>query len=585
MKKEKSSWVGRTLRSIVLSIGSSVGLSLRSNATIYSGASGTRLTLDWVATILSADQEAQGNLRLLRARGRELSRNNPIAKNFLNLLLANVVGHKGIGYRPQVRNSSAVCPKCEGTGETPIAVPANGTKAKANGTKAKAKANGKAAAAPDPPPCKACAGTGKLKDVLAKPINDKISGAFCEWSKKKNCTVDGRLSFRGVQETALKNVAVDGEVFIRKVRGFAGNKFKFALQLIDSDQCDHLYNAPPSKDGNEIRMGIEVDAWGRPVAYWITPGHPSDLGGSLLRKRVPAEDIIHLYDIERVSQSRGVTWFHPVMLQLRMLEGYIEAELVAARTGAAKMGWLEYTDAAAYEEPNPDKKFVLEANPGTIETLPPGLTFKEWNPDHPANAFPNFVVTIMRQIATGLGVSYNALASDLIGVNYSSMRSGLLIERDQWKRDQSWMIENLCEPVFEDFLVCAMDFGALVLDARDPEKFKAGKWEPRGWQWVDPLKDAQAAVLSIGANLTSRGRVLADEGEDWEEVAEEIRAELDLAETLDLDLTLPSATKPLGAPTDQSEEDDGAGDTGSGGSGGSGEGDDASGSKTLEVLQ
>src|SRR3984885_8109547 len=286
MKKEKSSWVGRAVRSIVLSVGSSIGLSLtRSNATIYSGASGTRLTLDWIATILSADQEIRGNLRLLRARGRELSRNNPIAKNFLNLLLANVVGHKGIGYRPQVRNSTAVCPKCSGSGETPT------TPAPANGTKANGKANGKAAATTppaDPPPCKACKGTGKLKDVLAKPINDKISDAFTEWSKKENCTVDGRLSFRGVQAVALKNTATDGEIFIRKVRGFRGNKFRYALQLIDSDQCDHLYSVPPSKNGNEIRLGIEVDSWGKPVAYWINPGHRSDLVGSLERIRLPA---------------------------------------------------------------------------------------------------------------------------------------------------------------------------------------------------------------------------------------------------------------------------------------------------------
>lgn len=500
------------------------GYEKRSNATVYSGASGTRLTLDWIATILSADQEIRGNLRLLRARGRELSRNNPVAKNFLNLLVANVVGHKGIGYRPEVRNND-----------------------------------------------------GKL----AAPINSKIADAWKEWCKKKNCTVDGKLSWRAVQEVALKNVATDGEVFIRKVRGFPGNKFRFALQIIDADQCDHLYSIPPSKDGNEIRLGVEIDKWGRPLAYWINPGHPSDLGGSLMRERIPAEDIVHLYDIERVSQTRGVTWFHAVMLQLRMLEGYIEAELVAARTGAAKMGWLEYTDAAAYEEPNPDKKIVLEANPGTIETLPPGLTFKEWNPDHPANAFPNFVITILRQIATGLGVSYNALASDLVGVNYSSMRSGLLIERDQWKRDQSWMIENLCEPVFEDFLSLALLAGELQLDSRDPEKFKAGKWEPRGWQWVDPLKDVQAAVLAIGARLKSRDQIVSEEGLDIEEIFEQIAEEETLAEELDLDLTLPAATKPMGAPADQSTEDDKS-DEPSGG--GAGKQDDAKTSKKNLVV-
>jgi lambda family phage portal protein len=539
------------------------GYEKRSNATVYSGASGTRLTLDWIATILSADQEIRGNLRLLRARGRELSRNNPVAKNFLNLLAANVVGHKGIGYRPQVRNNDGKCPKCDGTGKMPTpAAPTNGTKA--------------AAAADD---CKVCKGVGRVKDVLSKPVNDKISAAWSEWCKKKNCTVDGKLSWRGLQEVAIKNVATDGETFIRKVRGFTGNKFRFALQLIDADQCDHLYSIPPSKNGNEIRLGVEIDKWGRPIAYWINPGHPSDLGGSLIRERIPAEDIVHLYDVERVSQTRGITWFHAVMLQLRMLEGYIEAELVAARTGAAKMGWLEYSDAAAYEEPNPDQKLTFEATPGTIETLPPGLTFKEWNPDHPANAFPNFVITILRQIAAGLGVSYNALASDLVGVNYSSMRSGLLIERDQWKRDQSWMIENLCEPVFEDFLDLSLLSGALVLDSRDPEKFKAGKWEPRGWQWVDPLKDSQAAVLDIGARLKSRSQILADTGDDWEDVAEQIAEEEAFAASINLDLTLPAASKPLGAPADQSAEDKASG-------GGAGKQDSAAASKkSLENLE
>jgi capsid protein len=81
-----------------------IGLQKRNNS-VFSGAQTTRLTLDWVATILSANQELRGNLRLLRSRGRELSRNNPVAKNYLNLLAANVIGPKGIGYQPQVRNN------------------------------------------------------------------------------------------------------------------------------------------------------------------------------------------------------------------------------------------------------------------------------------------------------------------------------------------------------------------------------------------------------------------------------------------------------------------------------------------------
>ena len=113
-----------------------IGLQKRNNS-VFSGAQTTRLTLDWIATILSANQELRGNLRLLRSRGRELSRNNPVAKNFLNLLAANVVGPHGICYQPQVRNN-----------------------------------NGK----------------------LATDLNEKIEGAWIDWSKKGNCTVDGMHS-------------------------------------------------------------------------------------------------------------------------------------------------------------------------------------------------------------------------------------------------------------------------------------------------------------------------------------------------------------------------------------------------------
>ncbi len=480
-------------------------LAKRSNATVYTGAQGTRLTLDWIATILSADQEIRGNLRLLRARGRELSRNNPIAKNYLNLLAANVIGHKGIGYKPQVRNND-----------------------------------------------------GKL----ASDINARIEDAWLEWSERGNCTVDGKFSLRQLADLAVRNVATDGEMFVRKIGAFQ-NKYRFALQAIDADQCDHLYSVPPqiTRATNEIRLGIEVDKWGKPLTYWINPGHPSDMGGSLIREGIAAAEMIHLFDPARISQTRGVTWFHPVMLQLRMLEGYIEAELVAARTGAAKMGWLYWESPEGFEPPNDDKKIVFEANPGTIETLPPGLKFQEWSPDHPANAFPNFVVTILRQVATGLGVSYNALASDLIGVNYSSMRSGLLIERDQWKRAQSWMIESFYQPIFRDWLKYALISGELKLDSRDPAKFLAGKWEPRGWQWVDPLKDVQSAILALAAKLTTRDKVVAEFGEDIEEIFEGLKEENELAKEFDLDLTLPGSIKPPNTVESSGSDEEEGGDS------------------------
>jgi lambda family phage portal protein len=457
--------------------------------TVFQGAMGGRLTMDWIASILSADQEIKGNMRLLRARARELSRNNPVAKSYLKLLVANVLGELGVGYQAQVRNND---------------------------------------------------------DTLNEALNRKIETAWGEWVKKENCTVEGKLSFRAVQNLVLKNVATDGEVFIRLVPGFTGNASRFAIQLFDADQVDHLFSRYASKSENEIRMGIEVDAWGKPVAYYVNMKHPSDLGGSLLRTRIPATEMLHLYDPERVAQTRGITWFHPCMVEMRMLGGYVEAELVAARTGAAKMGFLKNTDASTYETPNPDAKYRIDAQPGVIESLPPGFDFQAWSPDHPAGAFPAFIKAMLRFIASSLGVSYNALASDLEGVNYSSMRSGLLIERDQWRMLQSFVKEQMLQPIFDQWIGMALLSGALVLDSRDPAKFKAGKWEARGWMWVDPLKDVQAGILAINAGLKSRTRLISDEGGDFEDVAEELAQEAKIADEYGLDFTVTQTAK---APT------------------------------------
>jgi len=493
------SWINRARQSVANWI-SPAAAPRRRNLTLFNGSLASRLTADWVnAPILSADQEIKGNLRILRGRSRELSRNNPVAKSYLKLLVAGILGEHGIRYRPLVRNNDG---------------------------------------------------------ALNEAFNEKILDCWRDWCCHGNCTVGGKHSFRSLQNLVLKSVATDGEAIIRKVPGFK-NKHRFALQLIDPDQLDILFSRWPSEGENEIRMGVEVDVWGRPVAYHVNPAHPSDLGGSLLRERIPAQYIVHLYDQDRVSQTRGIPWMSNSMLELRMLGGYFEAELVAARVGAAKMGFFKYTDPAAFEARNEDAHYKVEAEPGTFDELPPGLELQQWNPDHPSNAFPMFVKSALRLVASGLGVSYNALAADLEGVNYSSMRSGLLIERDQYKLCQSFMKESFLQNVFKDWLSMALLSGELKLDSRDPSRFLEGKWESRGWPWVDPLKDVQASILGIGAGLKTRDRIIGEEGGDVEEVFEQIAREKALAEehglVFDINAMAPTVKK---GPKDQEEPSD-----------------------------
>jgi lambda family phage portal protein len=239
-------------------------------------------------------------------------------------------------------------------------------------------------------------------------------------------------------------------------------------------------------------------------------------------RRVPASEIIHLYLDERIDQSRGVPWLVASLKPLRMLAGYQEAELVAARTASAKMGFFtKETPEGMTGEEDAKGNLTMDATPGVIEELPPGVKFQSWDPSHPGNNYSGFVKGALRGVASSLGVSYNTLASDLEGVNYSSIRAGLLEEREVWKAVQRFLVENMAEPIFTEWLWVELLSGRIPLPPEKFDKFNAPEFRPRRWSWVDPKKDMEAHILAIGAGLTSRRAAIAEGGGDvWDTFAD-----------------------------------------------------------------
>lgn len=486
-----------------------------SKRSVFKGAELSRLWFDWISSTISADQEIYNDFLRLRGRARELARNNPLIRSYLHLLETNVIGPTGFRFRAVVRNND-----------------------------------------------------NKLNDA----INRKLERAWTDWS---TCvTVDGMSSLTQISQHLIRNLATDGEVIIRKIRGYEENRFKFALQQIDPDLLDHQFFRSPGDGQNEVRLGVEVNQWGRPVAYWFWDRHPTDLMNVSARNRirVPADEVIHIFRADRANQTRGVTWLNSIMMPTKILDGYVEAELVAARTGAAKMGFFQWKDAEGADMPDAGeggvggigggissgRRFSMEAAPGQFEMLPPGLEFKEWNPQHPSVAFPAFMKTIMRFIASGLGVNYNALTNDLEGVNYSSMRSGLLIERDNWRTLQTFWIERFLGPVYKEWLDCALLSSELVLDSRDPRRFHDVQFQPRGWAWVDPLKDVNAMIAAINNGLASRDECIGENGGgDFEDIAEQLAAENEVIKKYKLNITgLGVAGSPTAGDSQKEDEQD-----------------------------
>jgi lambda family phage portal protein len=474
----------------------------------FTGASTSRLYSDWSVGNYSPDFEARGVRRLLRARARQLVNDNSYAKGFILDLGNNVVGPMGIRLRAQVTTSL---------------------------------------------------------DELHKKTNKTIEESWCDWCLPEHASADTHDSFVDLERLIMQTIAMDGECFIRKLKYF-DNPHGYALQVIDADQVDDWYTRIPAPGLNEIRGGVELDRYNRPVAYHIWTRHESDAG---LRKRepVPADEIIHLFVRYRPNQTRGVTWFAPVLTSVKMHDGLTEAELVAARAAAAKMGFIVQKNpmlAAANVNPDddPEADRIMEADPGRIDYLEPGEELQTFDPQHPNAVFKDFVKVILRGVSRGLGVSYTSLTGDLEGVNYSSIRWGMLAERDQWKAIQFWYLTQFHRRVYRDWVSMALLTGALVLDSRLAADYTCVQWRPRGWAWVDPLKDIQAQVLAMQHGMGSRTQSLDEEGIDLEETFEQLRNEEDLAKEYGIEINPaapPRANSPMGVPSKADEEEAGSG--------------------------
>jgi len=428
----------------------------------FDAAKGGRLVADWITGMLSADAALYGRLNLLRDRSRDLERNNEWIRGFLRTLENNVLGESGISLQMRVRDPS-----------------------------------------------------GRLDEVANQIIEDR----WWQWGRVGRCTLNRRQSWRDVQKLVIRSMARDGEVLVRLIRQRAGLR----LQVLEADLLDVDFHQTLA-NGNEIRFGVEFGPDREVLAFHLLTRHPGDMlpgGGGFAppRVRIPAEELLHLFIEERADQSRGFPWLVASMKGLRMLDGYSEAELIAARTAASKMGFFTRTTPEGYQGPEDGEgNLRMDASPGVIEELPPGVSFQEWDPKHPNQAFGDFIKSRLRGVATSLGVSYNTFASDLEGVNFSSIRAGLLEEREVWKALQRWMIEHFCEPVFEAWLELELMSGRIPLPASKLWKFNAPEFRGRRWQWVDPKKDVEANILAIRAGLASQRDVISENGGDRHDV-------------------------------------------------------------------
>lgn len=350
------------------------------------------------------------------------------------------------------------------------------------------------------------------KGIMTQWDDDDVEALWKKWAYSTNVDYDGRNDLRGLQRLAMEAVAESGEVLIRK-RIVTGQEFPLQYQVLEADFLDNtILNTRPNKNGNFVIQGIEFDGNGKRVGYHIYQSHPGSVDhiyNSLESTFIPAKEILHIYRAERPGQVRGVPWASPVMIRVKDLDDFEDAQLMRQKVAACFTAFVH--DISADVDCDDESDLGEKIEPALIEQLPPGKTITFADPPGVEN-YKEYTSSQLRAVAAGIGISYEELTGDLTETNYSSGRMGhISMQRnvDSWRA--SLMIMHFLDPVVDDFKEMSSIMG------RNIDKNKATHIPPRR-EMIDPTKEIPAMVDSIRAGLSSRTEAVASLGKDISDV-------------------------------------------------------------------
>ena len=372
---------------------------------------------------------------------------------------------------------------------------------------------------------------------------DAVQRLWLAWTDDADS--EGLTDFYGMQRRAAREVFMTGEVFLRfrPRRPEDGLVVPLQVQMLPSEMLPLNHNAVDN-NGNIIRQGIEFDRVGRRVAFHFLRRHPGDstdpgLSGETVR--VPASEVLHIIDPVEAGQLRGVSRFAPAIVKLFLLDQYDDAELDRKKVAAM---YAMFVTSPAPDNPlaPPDEEY--EVAPGQVVRLDPGEDVTVSAPADSGSTYEPFQYRTLLQISAALGIPYGYLSNDGAKGNFSNSRLSLIEFR---RRVSAWqhsvMVFQMCRPVWARFMDTAVLSGALRLPGYDRRRaeYLACNWLPTKWDWVDPLKDANAEIAQIEAGLKSRTQAIAERGYDAEQVDAEIARERDRERRLGLDFRRPGS--------------------------------------------
>lgn len=344
-----------------------------------------------------------------------------------------------------------------------------------------------------------------------------------DWASTTACDFDGRLNFYGIQRLAMSTIVESGEVLIIKQPPLPGSDpgIPFRIQLLEPDYLDTSKHGIKTATGGKIIGGVEFDSQGRRVAYWMYTSHPGSQGlvaSSFGSTRVPADRVLHAYEVERPGQVRGVPWLASAIARIKDLDDFEDAELMQQKVAACFGAFVTDEDPSspAIGVQDEDDENLEHLEPGHIAYLPAGrkVTFAQ----PPAAQNGEFSTRSLRRIAVSLGVPYEEMTGDYSRVNYSSARMARLAH---WQNVSVWREHVVTPQLCGGVWAWAMEL-AVIMEGWPAAP--SAQWSGPPMPILEPDKEGLAYQRLARNGVMTVPQIIREQGYDPYEQLDEIQA-------------------------------------------------------------
>lgn len=359
----------------------------------------------------------------------------------------------------------------------------------------------------------------------AKTMEDQIAREWAVWAESKDCDMARLDNFCELQQLAFTNWLLSGEcLVVMPVKERKKQPYDLRIQLIEADRL----SSPNYIDDYEKRIfdGVEMDENGEVIAYHFSRHHPLSFDKQKIEwvkvdaygKETGRKNVLHLMCRERIDQYRGIPFLAPVIESLKQLGRYTDAELVAAVVSGLFTIFIEKTNdnegdaigSAVPEEQqiDEDDDMTLELAAGAVLDLNEGEKAHDVNPGRPNANFNGFVEAICQQIGSALEIPYELLVKRFTA-SYTASKGALEEAWKMFKTYRSWLADDLCQPVYEEWLAEAVAKGRIKAPGffNDPVIHMAyckAEWNGPAKGTLDPGKEVTAAEKRVANGFSTR---------------------------------------------------------------------------------